>query len=267
MKQKIVFGTLIAIVLALIYTPLALVLIYSFSTNSVMGGEYNFGFGLFRDLFAHPDIMPAFWNSIILAIVSAFLATIIGTMACLTIWKMSARWRKTTLIMNNVPLVTADIILAFGLGLGFATLGLFNRGWFMLIISHTLIALPIVAIMVLPKLKSLDPNMFEAGQDLGATPARAFWGVIVPQLLPVMIIAFLLGFTFSMNDFIITSHTNGAGDVVTLPIIIYRTRFHNLAVFRALATIKVGMVTVVLSILFFLNWRKKKILDKTANKR
>ncbi|MCL2587526.1 MAG: ABC transporter permease [Firmicutes bacterium] len=265
MKQKIFFGILIAVVLAVIYTPIVIIVIYSFSTNATMGGSFSFGFDLYRDLFSRSDIMPAFWNSMLLATVSAFLATIIGTMACLTIWKMSARWRKTTLIMNNVPLVTADIILAFGLGLGFAALGIFNAGWFMLILSHTLIALPIVAIMVLPKLKSLDPNMFDAGQDLGATPARAFWGVIVPQLLPAMIIAFLLGFTFSMNDFIITSHNNAADSVTTLPIIIYQTRFHNLAAFRALAAIKTGLVLLVVLLLYFFAIRRKKNTRQNSN--
>jgi len=257
MKQKIFFGIFIGLALAIIYVPLLIVLIYSFSTNATMGGDYNFGFGLFSNLFNHRDIMPAFWNSLLLATVSALLATIIGTMACLTIWKMSARWRKTTLIMNNVPLVTADIVLAFGLGLGFAALGMFNMGWFKLILSHTLIALPIVAIIVLPKLKSLDPNMFDAGQDLGATPARAFWGVIVPQLLPAMIIAFLLGFTFSMNDFIITAHTSD--NVQTLPQVIYGARSHNLSEFRALATIKVAMVLVVILGIYLF---RKKSLDK-----
>lgn len=257
MKQKIFFGILIGFVLAIIYTPIAIILVYSFSTNAVMGGGFDFGFGLYRDLFAHPDIMPAVWNSLILAVISSLLATTIGTMACLTIWKMSARARKFTLLANNVPLVTADIILAFGLGIGFAALGIFNMGWFMLIISHTLIALPIVAIIVLPKLKSLDPNMFEAGQDLGATPARAFWGIIVPQLMPAMIIAFLLGFTFSMNDFIITSHTN-ADSIVTLPTVIYNMRAHNLAAFRALATLKTILVIIVIIALYFFTSRRKK---------
>ena len=260
MRKKIIFGVFISLVLLVIYAPLLLILIFSFSENSTMSlGNFDFGFGLFRDLFAHRDIMPAFRNSLILATVSAGIATIIGTMACLTILHMSNRKRRATIALNNTPLITADIVIAFALSLFFTALGIFNQGWFTLIVSHTLITLPIVAIMVLPRLKAIDPNLFEASMDLGATPTRAFWGTLVPQLIPAMVIAFLLGFTFSMNDFIISFHNNGGGEVMTISMIVYTARGINyLALFRALSTIMIGIVITGVLLYNLLSWRRNK---------
>ena len=249
MKQKIIFGGIIALALLVIYLPTILIVIFSFSQHATMSwSNYDFGFGLFRDLFANRSIMPAVLNSFILATVSALLAVIIGTMACLTFNNLTGRWRKSALTLNNIPLITADIVIAFAVSLMFVLLGVSGSGWFTLILSHTLIALPIVAIIVLPKLKSLDRNLFEAGQDLGASPTRAFWGILVPQLLPAMLIAFALGFTFSMNDFIITSHNNDG--IMTLSMVIYTARgLQILALFRALSALMLLLVLVIIAII------------------
>ena len=246
------------------YLPMIVIVIFSFSETTGMSfSNFNFGFGLYSQLFSNRAVMTAIANTLIIGIVSAFLATLLGTIACVGIMAMKRRSKNMTMMLNLTPIINADIVISFSLVLFFVTIGIFNAGIFKLILAHTLICLPIVVLIILPRMRSLDPNLFEAAQDLGAKPGQALTSVIIPQLLPTMISAFLLGFTLSINDFIITIYNNDG--VSTISTLVYgATRTGNPPEMRALTSLIFAMVLVILVVI---NFRLGKKVKSRASKR
>lgn len=245
------------------YLPILLIVIFSFSEGSgISFSDFEFGLQNYRDLFNNNVILEAIFNSLLIATIAAFTATIIGTMACVGMMKMRKRTRGVMMALNLTPMINATIVTAFSLVLLYATLGMVNMGYIRLILAHTLVALPIVMLIVLPKLRGLDKNMFEAAQDLGATPSQAFFKVMIPLLFPAMLGAFLVGFTLSVDEFIITNYNNA--DIVTIPTIVYAPRsFRWQPSFRALSAIVFMVVILALIIVNFkLSRNAKKRLTK-----
>lgn len=268
MKKKLLtrlgFGLFLWLVLLVMYLPIFILVVFSFSeTRTIDFGNFEFGFGLYRELFQDQDIREAVINTVIIATISAFVATIIGTMACVGILRMKRRAKNAVMTLNQAPLVNADIVTSFSLVLFFVLLGFYDMGYFKLILAHTLICLPIVILIVLPRMRALDANLFEAAQDLGAKPMHALFSVVIPQLLPAMITAFLLGFTFSLDDFIITQFNNDGVETIST-LVFGATRRGVPPVFRALSTLMFASVIIVLIIvnIRLSKQRKKEALDE-----
>jgi len=256
-KKKLIFGTLIFTVLAAMYIPILVIFIFSFTAGAVINfSDFEFTFQLYRDLINNDRIMEAVFNTLLIAAIAAFLATIIGTMACVGMMKMRRRSKGLMMGLNLTPMINATIVTGFSLVLLFVLLGIVNQGYIRLILAHTLVALPIVMLIVLPRMKSLDPNVFEAAQDLGATPSQAFFQVMVPLLMPAMIGAFLVGFTISVDEFIITNYNNAG--VTTIPTLVYQGRRPMAAEFRALSSIVFFTVIMALIIVNIVISRKQK---------
>ena len=264
MVKKLVFGSIIWITLALMYLPMIIIVIFSFSETTGMSfRNFNFGFGLYSQLFQNQAVMTAVLNTLVIGIVAAFLATILGTIACVGIMAMRKRSRNATMMLNLTPVINADIVISFSLVLFFVSIGIFSSGVFKLILAHTLICLPIVVLLMLPRMRSLDSNLFEAAQDLGAKPVQALTTVIIPQLMPVMISAFLLGFTLSINDFIITVYNNEG--ITTISTIVYgATRTGNPPELRALTSLVFALVLVILVVI---NFRIGKIVRSRKSRK
>ncbi|MCL2570459.1 MAG: ABC transporter permease [Firmicutes bacterium] len=259
MKKKIIYASFIFLVIALVYAPILMLVAFSFSETRIMQTDnFQFGFGTWRDLFQNQRIMSALFNTILIATLSAALAVIIATFACMGIIKMKRRAQSATMILNQIPFINATIVTAFSLVLLFAALGIFNAGYFKLILAHTLICLPISVLVILPRLRSMDQNMFEAAQDLGAPPMHAMFSVVIPQLMPAMIAAFLLGFSLSLDDFIITQFNNDG--VHTISTVVYSyTRIPPPRELRALGALIFGLVLVILIFVnIYLGKRRKK---------
>jgi len=248
LTKRILLGIFLWTVLAIMYLPLLLLVVFSFSeTATVSFGNFKFGFGLWRDMFGSEAIMTALFNTLFIATVSAFFATIIGTMACVGILNMRKKAKAAVMNLNGVSFINADIVTSFSLVILFVTLGMANVGYFRLIMAHILICLPIIVLTVLPRLRQLDKDMLDAAVDLGAKPMRAFWSVIVPQLIPAMIGGFLLGFTLSLDDFIITQYNSGS--INTISTLVYTATKRGVPpTFRALSTLIFGVVILVLVI-------------------
>ena len=259
--RKILYGIFIWTILAIIYTPVIILVVFSFSESRFLDlDNFQFGLGAYRALFANRAMTEAIINTFVIATVSAVTATFIGTVACIGILAMKRRTRGFVMSLNQIPLVNATIITSFALMLLFITLGMFNMGYIRLILSHTLLCLPVVALIVLPKLRSLDQNLFEAAQDLGAKPVHALFSVVIPQLIPAMIIAFLLGFTFSLDDFIITIHNRD--QVNTISTVAYTARGGMPPELRAISAILFGVVVVMVVLINIGLWRQQKKLQK-----
>lgn len=216
----------IVMIFGFMYLPIAVLIAYSFNENKSRTVFSGFTLSWYKSLFQNEMILSALGLSLVLALVSSVLATVLGTLATIGINAMS---RRTQLIVNNisyVPVVNPEIITGVSLMLLFVLLqqagvggegGIF--GWATLLIAHITFNVPYVIFNVGPKLRQLDPSLYNAALDLGCTPRQAFFKVILPQLTPAILSAFLICLTYSIDDFMI-SYFN-CGTMQTLPIAIY----------------------------------------------
>lgn len=256
------------IVLICIYAPIALIIVYSFSAEKDIGGVNGFGtptFSLYAKLFSNEKIMQATLNTLIIGLTSATLATVIGTFTSVGLHYMK-RGKKAVDFVSQVTVVNAEIVTA----VGFFLLSIFLRdvlrlpvekgiGW--LIVAHTVLTTPYVILNVSPRLNQLNPNLYEAGMDLGAGPLRSLFTVILPQLVGAMISGFALAFTLSLDDFVVTNMNKGTNGVDTISTFVYANLKRNLdPAIRALSTI---IFVAVLVILIIVNVVKSKKIRQT----
>lgn len=210
--------TFVAVMLAVMYIPILILIVYSFTDAKALGVWSGFSFALYADLFTNASILGAFKNSMILAFVSATLATALGTLAAVGIFYLR-RWKKTTAnFVANITMENAEIVTGVAFMMFFLAIRI-PYGWTTLIIAHTMITVPYVILSVTPKLTQINPNLYEAGLDLGASPIRSMLCVIVPQLIPGMLSGFVMAFTLSLDDFIVSKFVNGG--IETIPIYLY----------------------------------------------
>ncbi|MBQ9736367.1 MAG: ABC transporter permease [Clostridia bacterium] len=239
--------TYIGLILALLYSPVVLMIVLSFSESKTKWT----GFSLvkYQALFQNERVMDAFITSILLALLSAAVATVLGTVACIGLLAMKKRLRSTVNAVANIPLLNADIVTGFSLMLFFAAIvGRMSHAT--LFISHVTLVLPYVVLNVYPKLCQFDRSIYDAALDLGASPVQAFFKVLLPDVFPGLLTGFLLALTISMDDFTITYFTKGRG-LDTLSTYIYNT-YHIKGIlpeYYALATILfVGVLLMILLI-------------------
>ena len=232
MVKKIIGQCYIWLILILMYLPILVLIAFSF-TNSVNVGVWKgFSFELYSDLFRSKETMVALANTLIIAITSAIVSTILGTLGAVGAFYASKKFRKAFEFVNQIPVVNAEIVMALSLAILFAAIpsALFKvdlRSYWTLLIGHVVLGAPFVFISVKPKLQQMDPSLYEAAIDLGAKPRQALWKVTVPEIMPGVFSGLLLAVTLSLDDFVITQFTTGpgllsAGDpkIVTLSILI-----------------------------------------------
>lgn len=239
----------VGVMLFVMYVPILILIIYSFTDAKALGVWSGFSFELYKDLFTDSEIMGALGNSMILAFVSATLATVLGTSAAVGIYYMKRRYKAAANFVANITMENAEIVTGVAFMMFFLAVHI-NYGWAALIIAHTMITVPYVILSVTPKLSQLNPNLYEAGLDLGASPIGSMLRVVVPQLLSGMISGFIMAFTLSLDDFIVSKFINGG--VETIPIYLYNALAKRGAdpTLRALSSV---LFVVVLGVLIALN--------------
>ena len=232
MVKKILGQCYIWLILILMYLPILVLIAFSFTKSVNIGVWKGFSFDLYSDLFRSKEILTALANTLIIAITSALVATILGTLGAIGAFYASKKFRKAYEFVNQIPVVNAEIVMALSLAIMFAALPslLFHtdlRSYWTLLIGHVVLGAPFVYINVKPKLQQMDPSLYEAAIDLGARPHQALWKVTLPEILPGIFSGFLLAITLSLDDFVISQFTTGpgllsAGDpkIVTLSILI-----------------------------------------------
>ena len=200
----------IALIFIFLYAPIATLIIYSFNasrTRAKWGGFTLKWYGRFM----HDDvILEALLNTLALAIISAIVATVIGTIACIAMDRMKKKNRAIMMGITNIPMLNADIVTGISLMLLFLSLHM-SFGFFTTLLSHITFNIPFVILSVMPRMRQLNPSTYEAALDLGASPRQAFFKVAFPDLLPGILSGFLMSFTMSIDDFIITHFTKGPG--------------------------------------------------------
>ncbi len=223
MMKKTLSSAYLGILLIMLYAPILIIIIFSFTTSKVLGNWTGFSFKLYTNLF-HQGVVhslsSALWNTLIIGLVAAFASTVLGTMAAIGIFNLQPRSQKIIKMANVIPILNPDIITAISLFLLFVTIGI-SQGYTTVILAHITFCTPYVVLSVLPRLYRMNANLYEAALDLGATPFRALWKILLPELKPGMISGFILAFTLSIDDFVVTLFTIGNEGLETLSTYIY----------------------------------------------
>lgn len=213
------------LLLIVLYAPIVFIAIFSFTESKVLGNWTGFSTKLYSNLITGDmqgtgSLMSAIENTLIIALVAAVVSTVLGTIAAIGIHNMRGKSKQAMIMLNNVPMLNPDIITGVSLFLLFVFLHI-SQGYFTVILAHITFCTPYVVLNVLPKLTQMNPNIYEAALDLGATPFQALKKVLLPLLKPGMISGFILAFTMSLDDFAVTFFTRGTIGLDTLSTYIY----------------------------------------------
>lgn len=215
MVKKILAKGYIYLVLLLMYLPILILMAFSFSIETQIGDGFKFGLDLWKTLFdpsekIAQEIWTALGNTLIIAVVSAICSTILGTLGAIGAFYSKKKAQKAIELTTQIPVSNAEIVMALSLVVMFVAIGVEFNFW-TLLVGHIVLSLPFVYLSVKPKLQQMDPNLYEAALDLGATPRQGLTKVIIPQTLPGIFSGFLLSITLSLDDFIVTAFTRGSG--------------------------------------------------------
>lgn len=200
----------LGLIVLFLYLPIFVLIVASFNDSKILGTWKGFTFRWYVELFDNAAIMNALKTTIILALLASIIATVLGTLACLTINKMKKSTRSIIVSITNIPMLNAEIVTALAFMLLFVGLGI-SLNFATVLIAHVTFCIPYVVLNVMPKVNQMDNNMYEAALDLGATPFQAFYKVTIPEIMPGILSGFLMSFTMSLDDFIITHFTRGSG--------------------------------------------------------
>lgn len=198
------------LIFVFLYAPIFTLIILSFNASKTRSKWGGFTLKWYGELFQNSAILQAFWNTMLIAFLSAFIATLIGTIACVGFQGMKKNAQSFCVSITYIPMLNAEIVTGISLMLLFIFFGM-KMGFTSVLISHITFNIPYVVLNVMPKLKQVNNSTYEAALDLGASPVYAFFKVIFPDILPGVLSGFLMAFTMSLDDFIITHFTKGAG--------------------------------------------------------
>ena len=223
--KKFLAKSYIWILLILLYAPIVFIAVFSFTESKVMGNWTGFSLQLYANLFSGnaeggSSLASAIYNTLLIAVVSAALSMVLGTLAAIGIYNLRGRKRNTMELLNNIPMINPDIITGVSLFLLFVFLHI-TQGYVSVVLAHITFGTPYVVLSVMPRLSQMNPDTYEAALDLGATPGVALRKVLLPQLRPGMISGFILAFTMSLDDFAVTFFTRGTIGLDTLSTYIY----------------------------------------------
>lgn len=200
----------IGIILVFLYAPIATLIVLSFNSSKTRSKWGGFTFKWYASLLQDEIILQALWNTLLIALLSSLIAAVIGTAACIAMQGMSKRMRTVLMGITNIPMLNADIVTGISLMLLYISFGV-RFGFTTILLSHITFNIPFVILSVMPRMRQLNPHTYEAALDLGASHIHAFFKVVFPDLLPGILTGFLMAFTMSLDDFIITHFTKGAG--------------------------------------------------------
>lgn len=253
----------LVLMIAFLYIPIAVLVVLSFnaSRSRVVWGGFTLKW--YETLFQNSDVLAALQNTLTIGLGSALIATVIGLMAAVGIDAMKKRSYSLTLGAGNIPMLNADIVTGIALMLWFSRFT--DLGYVSILLAHVTFNIPYVVLSILPKLQQMDVSVYEAARDLGAGSVTAFFRVVLPNIFPAVISGFFMAVTMSMDDFVVTYFTKGAG-INTLSTMIYGELKRGIKPeMYALSTL---IFAVVLVILLLVNYapriRQKRLQSRKA---
>ena len=263
MIRKYLQKIYLALIFILLYAPIVTLIVLSFNQSKTRAKWGGFTLKWYKELLKNEQIMSAFYTTLIIAFVSAAIATVIGTAAAIAIQGMKQKWKTMYMGLTNIPMMNAEIVMGVSLLLLFIAFHM-TLGFGTILIAHITFNIPYVILSVLPKLKQTNRYTYEAALDLGASPVKAFFKVVFPDIVPGVLSGFMLAFTMSLDDFVITHFTKGPG-IDTLSTKIYtEVRKGIKPEIYALSTI---MFVTVLVLLLLINYSPKEEEETVVRKK
>ncbi len=261
----------IGLMLLFLYLPIFYVVLFSFNSAKSLTNFEGFSFKWYESMFNNDVMMESIYYTIIIAVIATVVSTIIGTISAIGLSKSRKIVKEMVVQVNSLPMMNPEIVTAIGLMLLFVTFNI-ERGFWTLLLAHIAFCIPYVILSVMPKIRTLDPNVAEAALDLGCTPFQALYKVIIPQIIPGIISGALIAFTMSFDDFIISYFTTGPG-INTIATYVYTAVKRINPSVNALSSVIVIVITVVLILVNVIpmiieNRRKKrneKIISSSIN--
>ena len=253
----------VILVMIFLYAPIFVLIVYSFNKNKSRGVFTGFTLDWYKKLFHNETIISAFLNTLILALVSSIIATLIGTIAAIGINKLNKVMKSAMMGLTYIPVINPEIITGVSLAILFVYLKM-ELNFSTILFAHITFNIPYIILNVLPKFKQMDKFVYDAALDLGCSPIKAFIKVVIPEIMPGIVAGFLMAFTYSLDDFIISHFTTGPS-FQTLPIVIYSmTRRKISPEINALSTLLFVTVLIVLVVYNIID--AKRIERKTKLK-
>ena len=254
--KKIAGGLYLALILLFLYLPIGTLMVLSFNEGKSMNAWQGFSTKWYAEMFRNQEIMEALGNTLTIALWASVAATVVGVLACIGLNAMSEKKRSLFMGLNNIPLLNADIVTGISIMMSFLLFGI-SLSYGTVLFAHITFCIPYVILSVMPKFKQLENHTYEAALDLGATPAYAFFKVVLPDIMPGIVSGFLLSFTMAGDDFVITHFTRGAG-INTLSTLIYsQVKIGVRPTLYALSTLIFVVVLLVLMMVNLLSSRRK----------
>lgn len=264
-KDKRVLGKVgMALLLVFFYAPILFMIIFSFNSSKSLTHFTGFSLCWYEAMLKNHGMMESLYVTIVIALLATIISTIIGTITAIGLSKSKKVLRTFISQVNDFPIMNPEIVTAIGLMLLFITFQI-EKGFVTLLLAHIAFCIPYVILSIMPKIKSLDPNLADAAMDLGATPWQALVKVIVPQIMPGIVSGALIAFTMSFDDFVISYFVTGQG-VKNLSIMVYTMSKRINPSVNAISTLVVLLITITLTIVNVLPMIRKKTSPSKQNK-
>ena len=247
-KKKRIFGACImGFLVAFFYAPILYMIIYSFNDSRSLTKFSGFSLQWYEKMFNDSTMMESLFYTIAIAVLATVISTFVGTITAIGLSKSKRFLKNLVEQINQLPIMNPEIVTAIGLLMFFSAIHV-KKGFMTLLLAHIMFCVPYVILSIMPKLRSLNPNLMEAAMDLGATPWQALTKVVVPQIMPGIVSGALIAFTMSFDDFIISYFVTGNG-VSNISITVYTMSKRVNPSINALSTLIIVILTVVLVIM------------------
>ena len=271
MTKKILRILIPVFVLVFLYAPVLILALYSFTNATQIGAIRGFTLKNYVTLFTTEELRNMILGTILLALISSILATILGTLGAIGSFYSKKRAASAIGTVNQIPVINADVVTGFSLCILLAVvLGISKDTYVPLVIGHVVLSAPFVYLSVIPKLKQMDPSLYEAALDLGATPASALFRVVIPQILSGVISGFSLAITLSLDDYFIATYTKPATFDTISTYVVNATKGSQTNIKTALWALSTVIFVIVILVVLTMNLkanRQAKSRDKAAERR
>ena len=255
--KKALKGLYLTLIVLFLYLPIGTLMVLSFNSGKTMNAWTGFSLDWYEEMFQSQQIMEALKNTLTIAFWAATIATVIGVADCIGLNSMREKSRSLLMGLNNIPLLNADIVTGISLMLSFLLFGI-SLNYGTVLFAHITFCIPYVILSVMPKFRQLQNHTYEAALDLGASPVYAFFKVVLPDIMPGIISGFLLSFTMSVDDFVITHFTRGVG-INTLSTLIYsQVKVGIRPTLYALSTVIFVTVLIILIVVNIISNKKEE---------
>lgn len=254
MKRKAVSTVIVVLVLFFVYAPILILTVYSFTDATSIGFAGHYSLHNYVTLFTTPELAHMIWGTLFLALGAACLATLLGTLGAIGAFYSRHKWQSAINMVNRIPVVNADVVTGFSICILLVVVfGISKDTYIPLVVGHVTLCAPFVYLSVIPKLGQMDPSIYEAALDLGASPSYALRKVVLPQIMPGVLSGFAMAITLSLDDYFVATYTKPATFDTISTYVVNATRGSQTEIKTALWALSTIIFLIVLVIAIAMN--------------